>query len=126
MRMLKRCRPSSARLHASNSLLVREILFPLCFYYYLNVDIDKTRVVEREGQKRLIPVLQKRRGVLKSIPGFWPVALMKHSLLSFHLQHNGDKHALSYLEDVWVEKDPQELRCFKLEFVGLISRSFGW
>jgi len=77
--------------------------------------------IEREGQTKLIPVLQKRREVLRSIPGFWPVALMKHSLLSFHLQHNADKSALSYLEDVWVEKDPQELRCFKLEFVSLIS-----
>lgn len=72
--------------------------------------------IEREGQKKLIPVLQKRREVLRSIPGFWPVALMKHRLLSFHLQHNADQSALSYLEDVWVEKDPQELRCFKLEF----------
>jgi len=72
--------------------------------------------IEREGQKKLIPVFQKRREVLKSIPRFWPVVLMRHSLVSFHLTHTADQSALAYLEDIWVEKDPQELRCFKLEF----------
>ncbi|KAF9452564.1 hypothetical protein P691DRAFT_772190, partial [Macrolepiota fuliginosa MF-IS2] len=72
--------------------------------------------IEREGQKKLIPVFQKRREVVKAIPKFWPVALMRNSLLSFHIQHRADRSALSFLEDLWVEKDPQELRCFKLEF----------
>lgn len=74
---------------------------------------------EREGQKKLIPVFQKRREILKGIPKFWPVALLRNSLLSFHLTHSADQSALGYLEDLWIEKDPQEMRCFKLEFVCL-------
>ena len=42
---------------------------------------------------------------------------MNHSLVAYHAQHNADQTALSYLEDVWVEKDPNEHRCFTIEFV---------
>ena len=60
---------------------------------------------------------EKRRQVLKSIPKFWPVALMNHPTLSTFVQHTADQLALSYLEDLWVAKDPKEPRCFVLEFV---------
>ncbi|TFK41303.1 hypothetical protein BDQ12DRAFT_679231 [Crucibulum laeve] len=73
-------------------------------------------VLERQAQKTLRPVYEKRREIIKSIPAFWPVALMNHSLFNFHVQHNADKTALSCLEDVWVEKDPNEHRCFTIEF----------
>jgi hypothetical protein len=46
---------------------------------------------------------------------------MNHSLISFHAQHNGDQLALSYLEDLWVERDAKEPRCFTIEFVGATS-----
>ncbi|KAJ3555857.1 hypothetical protein NP233_g12105 [Leucocoprinus birnbaumii] len=72
--------------------------------------------IEREGQKKLIPIFKKRREVLKAIPKFWPVALMRNEMVSLHLTISADQSALSYLEDVWVEKDPAELRAFKLEF----------
>lgn len=42
---------------------------------------------------------------------------MRHSLFNYHAQHNADQTALSYLEDLWVEKDPNEHRCFTIEFV---------
>ncbi|KAF8168251.1 hypothetical protein B0H34DRAFT_52839 [Crassisporium funariophilum] len=73
-------------------------------------------VLERQAQAMLRPVYEKRRPVIAGINSFWPVALMNHSLLAFHIQHNADQTALSYLEDVWVEKDPAEHRCFTIEF----------
>lgn len=63
------------------------------------------------------PVYEKRRPVVKGIPKFWPVALLNHHLVAMHAQHNSDQAALSYLEDLWVERDPAESRCFTLEFV---------
>ena len=43
---------------------------------------------------------------------------MNNSTLACYIQHSADKTALSYLEDIWVEKDAKEHRCFTLEFVG--------
>ncbi|KAF9056680.1 hypothetical protein BJ165DRAFT_1435570 [Panaeolus papilionaceus] len=73
-------------------------------------------VLERQAQAALRPVYEKRRALALTIPNFWPVALMNNTLVAMHCQHNADQTALSYLEDVWVEKDPQEHRCFTLEF----------
>lgn len=75
--------------------------------------------IERQAQATLKPVYEKRRKVAAGIPNFWPVALMRHSLFAYHAQHNADQTALSYLEDLWVEKDPNEHRCFTIEFVRL-------
>jgi len=72
-------------------------------------------VLERRAQKELTPVYAKRRSVAKSIPRYWPIALMNHNILSFHAQHNADRQALSYLEDVWIERDPKESRCYTIE-----------
>jgi len=46
---------------------------------------------------------------------------MNHSLFAYHVQHSADQLALSYLEDVWVVRDPEEPRCYTLEFVCLLS-----
>lgn len=73
-------------------------------------------VLERQAQAYLRPLYEKRRQVIKSIPKFWPVAMMNNSTLACYIQHNTDKTALSYLEDIWVEKDPKEHRCFTIEF----------
>ncbi|KAF9481725.1 hypothetical protein BDN70DRAFT_876050 [Pholiota conissans] len=73
-------------------------------------------VLERQAQATLKPVYEKRRQVVKAIPNFWPVALMRHNLFGYYAQHNADQTALSYLEDLWVEKDPNEHRCFTIEF----------
>lgn len=42
---------------------------------------------------------------------------MNHSLFAYHVQHNADQLALSYLEDLWVTRDPAEPRCYTIEFV---------
>jgi len=72
--------------------------------------------LERAAQKKLIPVYEKRREVVKSIPMFWTVALFNHNLFSLSAQHNADQTALGYLEDVWVARDPKEPRCYSIEF----------
>ncbi|KAF9535465.1 hypothetical protein CPB83DRAFT_841799 [Crepidotus variabilis] len=73
-------------------------------------------ILERQAQATLRPVYEKRRAVTKKIPNFWPVALMNHTLVGYHAQHSVDQTALTYLEDIWVEKDPKEHRCFTIEF----------
>ena len=81
------------------------------------VERVSAEVLERRAQEKLLPFYEKRRAVLKSIPKFWPVALMNHSLFAVRAQHNADQVALSFLEDVWIVRDPVETRCFTLEFV---------
>ncbi|KAI0308012.1 hypothetical protein B0F90DRAFT_1679425 [Multifurca ochricompacta] len=73
-------------------------------------------ILERRAQEQLTPVYQQRREALKNIPKFWPVALLKHSLFALQAQHDADRLALSYLEDVWVVRDPREPKVFTLEF----------
>ncbi|KAI5991598.1 hypothetical protein EDD15DRAFT_2276340 [Pisolithus albus] len=73
-------------------------------------------LIERHSQQQLLPVYERRRAVVKAIPKFWPVALMNNPLISFQAQHNIDRIALSYLEDLWVTRDPKEPRCFTVEF----------
>ncbi|KAF8624796.1 hypothetical protein AX15_005685 [Amanita polypyramis BW_CC] len=73
-------------------------------------------VLERQAQLNLVPVYQKRREVVRTIEKFWPVALLNHAVIEVHTTHTADQLALSYLEDLWVERDKQEPRCFTLEF----------
>ena len=73
--------------------------------------------IEFLTQEKYAPFLQKRRDVLRGIPKFWPVALTNHPIVSVHAVHHQDQVALSYLEDVWLVRDPKEKRCFTLEFV---------
>jgi len=78
----------------------------------------QTRVelaIERENLDRLRVVYEKRRDILKNINNFWGVAFLKHNTLPVFIQHNADQTALSYLEDVWVERDQTDHRCFTLE-----------
>lgn len=49
---------------------------------------------------------------------------MNHPLIGFQAQHNIDRIALSYLEDLWVERDAQEPRCFTIEFVSFLLNLF--
>lgn len=65
------------------------------------------------------PVYAKRREIIKGIDKFWPVALMNNPSVAIHIQHNSDQLALSYLEDLWVIRDPKEFRCYTIEFVGV-------
>ncbi|THH17400.1 hypothetical protein EW146_g3391 [Bondarzewia mesenterica] len=80
-------------------------------------DIQRAELIlERRAQETLTPVYQRRREALKSIKMFWPVALMNHGVFAVHAQHDADKTALSYLEDVWVVRDKREPKVFTLEF----------
>jgi len=84
-----------------------------------NIQKDIARaelVLERRAQEKLTPVYEKRREVVKGINKFWPVALMNHGMFALHAQHLSDQVALSYLEDLWIVRDPAESRCFTLEF----------
>ena len=61
---------------------------------------------------------EKRRSVLKSIPGFWKTVLLSgHTELPVYFQLEEDQEALAYLEDVWIVRDETEPRVFNLEFV---------
>jgi len=73
-------------------------------------------ILERRAQEHLTPVYLQRREALKSIHKFWPVALLKHSMFALQAQHDADRVALSYLEDVWVLRDSHETKVFTLEF----------
>ncbi len=72
---------------------------------------------DMQSHKLLEPVYTKRREIAKGIDKFWPVALMNHSTFAIQVQHNSDQLALSYLEDLWVVRDPKEPRCYTIEFV---------
>lgn len=74
-------------------------------------------MVERKSLEAQIPLYQERRAVVKAINKFWPVAIMHDPELLVHVAHTQDQTALSYLEDLWVEFDPKEVRAFTLEFV---------
>jgi len=89
---------------------------PLSLYDRMSA-LSHESLAERRAQEQLTPVYQQRREALKSIPKFWPVALLKHSLFALQAQHDADRLALSYLEDVWVVRDPREPKVFTLEFV---------
>ncbi|EJD55141.1 hypothetical protein AURDEDRAFT_109595 [Auricularia subglabra TFB-10046 SS5] len=72
-------------------------------------------LLERHAIKQLKPLYEKRRSVLKSIPKFWYQALMNCDEFAIHAQHEDDVSALSYIEDLWVERDAAEPRCFTIE-----------
>ncbi|EPQ61018.1 hypothetical protein GLOTRDRAFT_53702 [Gloeophyllum trabeum ATCC 11539] len=73
-------------------------------------------LLERRAQEKLRPVYEKRREICKNISKFWPVALLNHQMFALHAQHQTDQVALSYLEDLWIERDPKEPRVFTVEF----------
>lgn len=59
--------------------------------------------------------------MLKTIPKFWPVALMNCGGFAIHAQHNDDQKALIHLEDLFLVRDEKEYRAFKLEFVSVVA-----
>ncbi|KAI0029143.1 hypothetical protein K488DRAFT_89013 [Vararia minispora EC-137] len=83
----------------------------------LQKDVQRVELIlERRAQEALTPVYEKRREALKKIDKFWPVALTRNSIIAFSAQHDADRLALSYLEDVWVVRDKREPKVFTLEF----------
>jgi len=83
----------------------------------ISKDLERVELaVELLSQEKHAPVWEKRREVLKAIPRFWLVALMNHSMFEIYLAHAQDQAALSYLDDVWITRNPEERRCFTIEF----------
>jgi len=72
--------------------------------------------VELLSQEKHTPVWEKRRQILKAIPRFWPIALLNHPLFAMHAAHTQDQMVLNYLEDMWITRNPEEKRCFTIEF----------
>ncbi|KAF7310607.1 hypothetical protein HMN09_00603500 [Mycena chlorophos] len=72
--------------------------------------------MDRLTQAKIVPAYERRREIVKKIAKFWPVALMNNSHFAFFAQHSADQLAISYIEDVWVARDPVEPRCFTIEF----------
>ena len=97
------------------------VCFLDCVPYTLhsNTPLTFARTLERASIKRLIPVFEKRRELIKSIPKFWPVALMNNAATAVHIQHADDQKALGYLEDIWVTRSEAEHRAFVIEFVSV-------
>ena len=62
------------------------------------------------------PIYEKRKQVIKTIPNFWPIAILRHSFLR-SMFDDDDMDALGHLVDVDVKPLPQEPRVFTLEFV---------
>jgi template-activating factor I len=61
---------------------------------------------------------EKRRPLIKEIPGFWPRVLnSSRTMLAPLLVHDEDQEALKFLEDVWIIRDEVEPRVFTLELV---------
>ena len=79
--------------------------------------------LERAAQKKLGEAWAKRRELLKTIPKFWPVALMNDPRFALHVQYPDDRKAFMHLEDVWVQRDAEEPRSFTVSLVsGCASR----
>jgi template-activating factor I len=103
-------------------LILGGYIYPhFCYPQQCCTSITHGLFAERRAQEQLTPVYQQRREALKNIPKFWPVALLKHSLFALQAQHDADRLALSYLEDVWVVRDPREPKVFTLEFVRFVG-----
>jgi len=66
--------------------------------------------------RHLQPTYKKQRQIFKDLPKFWPTALYHHPVLELATEHAADRDALSYLHDVWVERNTDEPRAFRIEF----------
>lgn len=75
--------------------------------------------IELDNIRRMEPIYEKRRQLIKKIPKFWPIALFRHSSLEADLDKKEDQEALKYLEDIWIIRNPIEPRVYAIEFVRL-------
>jgi len=65
--------------------------------------------------KKMDVLYAKRRQVVKQIPKFWPTAFFHNKFLELEAEHSADRDALSFLEDIWIERNQSEPRAFKIE-----------
>ncbi|CAE6462206.1 unnamed protein product [Rhizoctonia solani] len=71
--------------------------------------------VELAALKILKPLYESRRKTLAAQKNFWGIALGQHPEIGQHLLDPNDAEAMTYLRDLWVERDPKEHRAFTLE-----------
>jgi predicted Fe-S protein YdhL (DUF1289 family) len=95
----------------------------VCVHHATTYCAIECGLADRENNKRLAPAYAKRRAVLKDIPKFWPVAFMRHRQLVPYLTYPEDQKALLALEDVWIDRDPEESRVFSVELVSAAACS---
>ncbi|CAE6347624.1 unnamed protein product [Rhizoctonia solani] len=72
----------------------------------------------------LKPLYESRRKTLAGQTKFWGIALAQHPEIGQHLSDPRDAEAMSYLRDLWVDRDPREHRAFTLEFYFNENRFF--
>jgi len=65
--------------------------------------------------KKMDTLYAKRRQVVKQIPKFWPTAFFHNKFLELEAELPADRDALTFLEDIWIERNPTEPRAFKIE-----------
>ncbi|OCB91174.1 hypothetical protein A7U60_g1582 [Sanghuangporus baumii] len=83
----------------------------------ISADVLRAELITELGSvKRMEPIYEKRREIVKAIPKFWAVALVNHPEFAPHVQHPDDQKAIATLEDLWVIRDPAEPRAFSIEF----------
>jgi template-activating factor I len=80
-----------------------------------------TPSIELAALKILQPLYESRRKNFAAQKNFWGIALGQHSEIGQHLLDPKDAEAMTYLYDLWVERDPNEHRAFTLEFVSNTS-----
>ena len=68
--------------------------------------------------QRMAPVYEKRKALTRTIPKFWPVALLRHPSIKLEFEKREDMDAIQYLESVDVKRNPRELRSYTIQFVG--------
>lgn len=84
-------------------------------------DLEKNQLraeiaVEIAAHKILQPLYAARRKTLAGQKNFWGIALGQHPEIGQHLQDPEEADAMTYLRDLWVERDPNEHRAFTIEF----------
>ncbi|KAF8594152.1 hypothetical protein BDV93DRAFT_482018 [Ceratobasidium sp. AG-I] len=72
--------------------------------------------VEIAAHKILQPLYAARRKTLAAQKNFWGIALGQHPEIGQHLLDPEEADAMTYLRDLWVERDPKEHRAFTIEF----------
>ncbi|KAL5635969.1 hypothetical protein ACGC1H_004691 [Rhizoctonia solani] len=72
--------------------------------------------VELAALRILKPLYESRRKTLAAQRNFWGIALGQHPEIGQYLSDPQDAEAMTYLRDLWVDRDPHEHRAFTLEF----------
>jgi len=73
-------------------------------------------LLEYAEYKTLDELYVRRTKVVKNIPKFWAVALLRHATLMAEFETPEDKDAIQYLEDLTIVRNPVEPRAYTINF----------